>query len=163
MTRSRWFRRASVPVVLVLMAAFLWVQQAHAQEAANADGTEPVTLATDSGYVVIAAEVARTSAQKQQGLMNRDSLPEGRGMLFIWDSPAPVTMWMRNTRIPLDMIFITEHGLVHRIVENTVPFSEEFISSHGDVLAVLEVRAGVSHRVGLRPGHKVHHSTFEKK
>ncbi|WP_342642171.1 DUF192 domain-containing protein [Rhodoligotrophos ferricapiens] len=121
---------------------------------------EAVTLAADDDFVVINVEVARTPEQREKGLMNRDELPEARGMLFVWDQPLPVTMWMRNTKISLDMIFIRSDGVIHRIAANTVPFSEDLISSHGDVLAVLEVRGGLSRKIGLRPGHRVHHAIF---
>lgn len=124
--------------------------------------TEAVTLNTDHGFFVINAEVARTPAQREKGLMNRDELPEDRGMLFLWEEPLPVTMWMRNTRLSLDMIFIKPSGVVHRIVSNTVPYSEDLISSRGDVLAVLEVQGGLAERIGLRPGHRIHHHAFRQ-
>ena len=149
-------------VAIALLMVIATFQNLHAQQAGTEPGLEPVTLATDGGFVVINAEVARTSKEKEKGLMNRDSLPEGRGMLFIWDKPGPVTMWMKDTRIPLDMIFILPSGIVHRIVENTEPYSEQFISSHGNVLAVLEVRAGITRKAGLKAGNKVHHSVFDK-
>ncbi len=100
-------------------------------------------------------EVARTPREHSQGLMFRRRMAVDAGMLFVYDPPRPVSMWMRNTYLPLDMIFIAPGGRVSHIVERTVPLSEENIPSHGTVRAVLELNAGTAARLGIAPGATV--------
>lgn len=94
------------------------------------------------------------------GLMFRTSLADNAGMLFPYSPPQEATMWMRNTYISLDMIFIRADGTVHRIEKGTEPFSERVIASGGTVAAVLEVRAGIADKIGLQPGNLVRHPMF---
>jgi hypothetical protein len=75
-------------------------------------------------------------------------------MLFVYDRPQAATMWMKNTYIPLDMVFIAQDGTVHRIEANTEPFSTALISSEGDIVAVLELNAGEAARIGLKRGDR---------
>jgi uncharacterized membrane protein (UPF0127 family) len=89
------------------------------------------------------------------GLMFRRSLAADAGMLFLYDRAQPVAMWMKNTYIPLDMIFIGADGRVHRIAKRTEPFSTDVISSEGDVQGILEVNAGIADAIGLKPGDEV--------
>ncbi len=93
--------------------------------------------------------------------MFRKSLPENRGMLFPYGKPKEITMWMRNTYIPLDMVFIRADGVVHRIEARTEPLSERYIGSEGPVLAVLELAGGVAEKLGLKPGDRVRHPLFQ--
>ncbi len=104
--------------------------------------------------------MANTPDSRATGLMFRRSLGVGRGMLFIYDTAQPINMWMKNTYISLDMIFITASGRVHRVERNTEPFSEAVIRSGGDVVAVLEVEAGTADRLQLKPGDEVMHAHF---
>ena len=122
--------------------------------------TEPLELVTSSGAVKLRVEIADTPAKQALGLMYRTSLAQDRGMLFVHKAPAELTMWMRNTYIPLDMIFIRADGIVHRIEAMTEPHSEAVIASKGPVTAVLEVAGGVSRKLGLKPGDKVVHPHF---
>jgi len=94
--------------------------------------------------------------------MFRKKLGSREGMLFFYEREQHISMWMRNTYISLDMIFINADGSVHRIQENTEPFSEEVILSGDTVLAVLEVSAGISREIGLRPGDSIDHPRFKK-
>ena len=112
-------------------------------------------LKTASGDHNFSVEVATTNQERSLGLMFRRALPENSGMLFLYDQAQPASMWMKNTIIPLDMIFIAEGGKVHRIVPFTEPFSTEAIFSEGDVVAVLELNAGQAERIGLKLGDKV--------
>lgn len=121
----------------------------------SAAGTETLVLKTDSGEHRFHVELADTNEERALGLMYRRSLPEDGGMLFLYDRPRPATMWMKNTLIPLDMIFIAADGTVHRIESETEPFSTALISSEGDVLAVLEINAGQARKIGLKRGDKV--------
>lgn len=106
-------------------------------------------------------EVARTPSQQGVGLMFRRSLPADRGMLFIYPYQSIVKMWMKDTYIPLDMVFINSKGIVKKIVERTVPFSLNVISSGEAVKAVLELNGGTSNRIGLKRGDQVIHPFFE--
>jgi len=151
------------PYLIVAVVLAGWLALGPTPQAQTAQGKQTtVMLATDNGFVSINAELADTAEARERGLMHRTDLPDNRGMLFLWDSPINVTMWMRNTPLSLDMIFITPKGVVHRIASNTVPFSEDLISSRGEVLGVLEVRGGLTRKLGLRPGHHVHHPAFKK-
>jgi uncharacterized membrane protein (UPF0127 family) len=127
---------------------------------AGAADLEPLQIIAKSGVHTFAVELAQTDAQRQQGLMYRKSLPEGQGMLFDFAPPHEVTMWMKNTYVSLDMIFIRADGRIHRIAENTTPQSEATISSRGPVVAVLEVVAGTAKKLGIAPGDEVAHSLF---
>jgi hypothetical protein len=107
-------------------------------------------------------ELALTPAQQAQGLMFRRALAPDAGMLFVNDGEREIAMWMRNTLIPLDMIFIRADGRIARIAERTVPHSLDTVASGGPALAVLEVAAGTADRLGLRPGDRVRHPAFRE-
>lgn len=112
-------------------------------------------LKTATGSHSYSVEVADTTAERAKGLMFRRSLPKMSGMIFLYDQPQELGMWMQNTYIPLDMVFINAGGKVHRVETNTEPFSTEIISSGGSVTAVLELNAGEAERIGLKPGDSV--------
>ena len=120
-----------------------------------AAGSGTLVLRTASGDHSFNIEVMVTNQERALGLMFRRSLPENSGMLFIYDPPQPATMWMKNTLIPLDMVFISADGRVHRIEENAEPFSEALIPSDGDIVAVLELNGGEADKIGLKRGDKV--------
>ena len=105
-------------------------------------------------------EVARTAEEHERGLMFREALAADHGMLFDFKDPQPVAFWMRNTRLPLDMLFIGDDGRVAGVKADAVPYSEEPIPSPGPVRAVLEVNAGTARRLGIRPGDQVGGSIF---
>ncbi len=128
--------------------------------ASFAQSLEPLTLVTSSGRHEFRVEVARNDADRARGLMHRRTLPADRGMLFDFERVGPVSMWMENTFISLDMIFIRADGTVARVAENTEPLSQRIIPSGEPVLAVLEVIAGTSKRIGLRAGDRVEHPMF---
>lgn len=108
-----------------------------------------VTIASGTQTHQVRAEVARTADEQARGLMNRSSLAEGTGMLFPFDRPKFASFWMRNTLIPLDMIFIRQDGTIDRIAENTVPHDETPVASGGLVSAVLELPGGTAARLGI--------------
>ena len=116
----------------------------------------PLAITTASGrthrFIV---EVARTPEEQARGLMERQSLAPDRGMLFPYQSPQPVSFWMKNTLIPLDMIFIAPGGRILRIEANTVPLSLEPVGSGEPVEAVLELAGGRSAELGIAAGDKV--------
>lgn len=117
--------------------------------------TDTLVLKTETGEHSFMVEVAATDGARARGLMFRRSLPENGGMLFLYDRPQQIAMWMKNTLIPLDMVFIAPDGRVHRIERNTEPFSTGLISSGGVVAAVLELNAGAADRIGLKRGDRV--------
>lgn len=101
--------------------------------------------------------LADSPRRQQQGLMFVRSLPEMGGMLFVHESPRPFSMWMKNTYIPLDMVFIDAHGRIQQIVEQTTPHSLDIIRSNDPALAVLEIAGGEARRLGLHAGQHVAH------
>jgi uncharacterized membrane protein (UPF0127 family) len=109
----------------------------------------------------ITVEVARTEQERATGLMFRRSLPEDQGMIFLYPQDGPISMWMKNTYISLDMFFVRADGTIHRIEEHTEPFSERAISSEGTVRAVVEMIAGSADRLGIKPGDKVEFEGLE--
>lgn len=129
--------------------------------AAPAFDKQPLTFITSSGSRQITVEIADTPHKRSMGLMFRRSLGDDEGMIFVHETSGPVGMWMKNTYIPLDMFFVRADGVIHRIEENTQPFSEATISSEGDVLAVIEMIAGSADRLGIKPGDKVDYPAFE--
>jgi uncharacterized protein len=126
-----------------------------AQASAIAAGTGTLVLKTETGDHNFNIEVATTREEQALGLMFRRSLPENAGMLFLYKRPQPAAMWMKNTLIPLDMVFIAPDGRVLRIETNTEPFSTAVIRSEGAVSAVLELNAGQAGKIGLKRGDKV--------
>jgi uncharacterized protein len=121
---------------------------------------QPLEITGKNGVHVFAVEMAVTPEQQARGLMFRRELPEGQGMLFDFHHEQPTSFWMKNTYIPLDMIFIRADGRIARIAENTVPLSEALVSSGGPVRAVLEVIGGTAKKLGIAPGDRVAHAIF---
>jgi len=114
-----------------------------------------LTIATAQGPKLFHVELATTEPQREQGLMYRSTLAADAGMLFVYTYAQPVTFWMKNTIIPLDMIFIGSDGHVVSIHEREVPFSEEAIPSGEDAQYVLEVNGGTVDRLGIATGDVV--------
>ena len=122
---------------------------------------EVLTIETSGGAKKFDIEVATTSDEKSLGLMFRTSLPDSEGMLFPYTPSQEITMWMKNTYIPLDMVFIRADGVVHRVAVRTEPLSEAVIASNGDVAGVLELAGGAAERLGIKAGDKVLHGHFK--
>lgn len=131
-----------------------------ASGSARAAELQTLEIVTRSGVHVFTVEVAKTDQERATGLMYRRELPEGRGMLFDFSPEQQVSMWMKNTFIPLDMIFIRGDGRILRIAENTEPQSEKIISSGGLARGVLEVIGGTARKYGIAPGDRVAHPLF---
>jgi hypothetical protein len=104
---------------------------------------------------VFTVEVARSASEQETGLMNRRALAPDAGMLFPFDPPRPASFWMRNTLIPLDMIFIRPDGGIARIAANTVPMSETPVAVDQPMTAVLELNGGRAAQLGIQPGDRV--------
>lgn len=121
---------------------------------------DTLVVETAKGRFPFQVEVAETLEQKELGLMFRKSLPDDTGMIFSYVPPQEVHMWMQNTFISLDMVFINADGRVRRIATHTEPFSQKVVASKGPVLAVLELNAGTADRIGLAVGDTVRHALF---
>lgn len=119
-----------------------------------------VELRGDFGALSFQIEIADDASERAQGLMNRDSLARGAGMLFLYQTPQRVAFWMENTLIPLDMIFVDAAGVITRIHENAVPLDRTPIAGGDSVRAVLEINAGLSQRYGFAVGDELHHPAF---
>ena len=130
--------------------------------AVRAPAAEQGTLeiVTKSGVRPFSVELAVTDEERAKGLMFRKEVPEGYGMLFDFKQDQMVTMWMKNTYVSLDMIFIKHDGRIARIAENTKVLSEDIIPSGQPVRAVLEVVAGTAKKFGIAPGDKVGYPLF---
>jgi uncharacterized membrane protein (UPF0127 family) len=115
----------------------------------------PVTLETAKGPKTYRVEIARTAAEQATGMMYRTEVPAGTGMLFPMAPSRPAAFWMRNTWVPLDIIFIGADSRVRNIEANAVPLSEALRASNGPVAAVLELAGGEAARIGLMPGDRV--------
>lgn len=127
---------------------------------ARAANVQPLEIVTKNGVHVFSVEMATTEQEKETGLMYRKQLADGKGMLFDFSPEQEVSMWMKNTYISLDMIFIKADGRILRIAENTEPLSTKIIPSNGPVKGVLEVIAGTAQKYGIQPGDRVAHPLF---
>jgi hypothetical protein len=156
-----WFRSlapglpslARVARALALIAFF-------GATAAHAQNPDKLQIVTSKGVYPFSVELATNDAEREKGLMYRRYMPRDRGMLFDFKREEPVTFWMKNTYISLDMIFISRLGVVTGDVADAEPLSERMIPSGGPCYAVLEVNAGVAASIDLRPGDKIIHSIF---
>jgi uncharacterized membrane protein (UPF0127 family) len=148
---------------LVLLALVAFTSLAMGGWDARAQSKlEQLTIATAKGKVTFTVEVMRTDEERARGLMNRAYLPADRGMLFDFKQPQIASMWMKNTLIPLDMLFIRTDGTIANIAENTEPHSLRTISAIEPVLGVLELNGGTAARLGIAPGDRVEHPLFRR-
>ena len=149
-------------VTFILLTCFLWLAGASAAlpENAQISKLEPITLESADSVTMLTAEIADTDELRTRGLMFRHFLPEDKAMLFDYQKPRRVAMWMKNTNISLDMLFIREDGTIAAIAQDTVPQSLDTISVQEPVKGVLELAAGTVKRLGLRVNDKVYHRIF---
>jgi uncharacterized membrane protein (UPF0127 family) len=158
------FRAAVVVLVTRVFPALRMVPLALLLAAAPAPAAEArleqLELVTATGRHVFQIEVARTSEERARGLMYRRSMPRDRGMLFDFHAEHIVMMWMKNTYIPLDMIFVSRNGRVVSVAEKTEPMSERVISSGQPAYAVIELNAGAARKIGLAVGDEARHAIF---
>ena len=138
------------------------VSPAVAEEQAAQAQLERLEIVTATGAHAFDVEVARTDGERARGLMFRRSLPQDHGMLFLFESERPIAMWMKNTYISLDMVFVSRNGRVTSIAHGAVPLSETVIPSGGPVYAVVELAGGAADAIGLSVGDRVRHPGFER-
>jgi uncharacterized membrane protein (UPF0127 family) len=129
--------------------------------ASKAPATQILSIDADKGATTFQVEVVREEKDRNRGLMFRKHMATDHGMLFDYDPPVDIAFWMKNTIIPLDIIFIGADGRIIRIAENTTPFSLAHIPSGGPARGVLEINGGLSAKLGIGPGDVVHHSLFQ--
>ena len=151
-------RAGYFPFGLLLVVGLAWAGLFHA-EFSHADDVTfsrgQVSIDTSTGVELFDVEIATTSQQRGRGLMEREFLAHDEGMLFLYDSERMVSMWMKNTLIPLDMLFVDDDGIIRHIARETEPLSLDVISSEVPVVAVLEIPGGVAQDLGITVGDRL--------
>ena len=148
-------QRAVIALSLLALIIELHPASARARSSADAGALHAVEIVTKAGSQVFLVEVAKTPEQRARGLMFRKQLSARRGMLFNFGRDQEIRMWMKDTLVPLDMIFIESDGRIRRIEQNAAPKSLRVISSGGPARAVLEVKAGTARKFGISIGDRV--------
>lgn len=123
----------------------------------------PLKIETSSGTHAFEIELRNTPGGREVGLMHRKSMPANHGMLFDFEVAEPVAMWMKNTLLPLDMVFIRADGTIANIAAHAEPLSTRIIPASEPVRYVLELNAGVAERIGARPGDQVLHPAIGRR
>lgn len=154
------FRRWAAAWSAAFFASVFFGAMPATSPARAGEALERLEFVTESGPHVFRVEVADTPEQRSKGLMFRRSMPQDQGMLFNFSEETPVMMWMKNTYIPLDMVFLSRKGVVTNIAADTTPMSEAVIYG-GRASAVIELNAGVAKNIGLKPGDTVRHPSFK--
>lgn len=162
-------RRFKLLTMLTSVAVLLVLMMNHSTEAAppgieslSAFARSPLTIETRAGAARrFEVWLADSPSRRTQGLMFVERLSPATGMLFVYGTPGTVSMWMKNTLVPLDMLFVAADGRVTRIARNTKPQSLATISSMGPVTAVLEIGGGESARLGIDTGDRIVHPAFK--
>ncbi|HVC51302.1 MAG TPA: DUF192 domain-containing protein [Stellaceae bacterium] len=145
-------------LLVIALIAPLWATVPAA--AFETFATAQLTIVSASGPHKFTVELATTPAQQAQGLMFRRSLAPDAGMLFDFGTPTTVSFWMKNTLIPLDMLFVAQDGRIVGIHARAVPELTDPIPSPGLVRAVIEVNGGTADRLGIKPGDRVIYPIF---
>ncbi|MBX5171393.1 DUF192 domain-containing protein [Rhizobium sp. NZLR1b] len=147
----------------ILALFFMVTLPAFGQEQIRFD-REPLLIQTAAGKVLhFTVEIASTPDQRAYGLMFRKTMADDAGMIFDFDEPRRVTMWMENTILPLDMLFADDTGTIRHIKENATPYSRDIIDSMSKVKYVVELNAGIASKFGIKPGDRIVSATTTKK
>lgn len=144
--------------LFVIVSLFLMYNLCEASASVKSELSIITSNGSKHNFLV---EVARTEEEKKIGLMFRKTLAKNAGMLFLYKREELRLMWMKNTFIPLDILFIDKEGVIKRVVKRTVPHSLATISSRQSVLAVLELRGGVTSSLDIKKGDRIYHPAFE--
>ena len=150
---ERWPRRIAAAAAILLFLTTM--------ARAGACAENRVDIRSDAGVVRFVVEIADDPAERSRGLMHRTELAEGAGMLFLFDRAERQAFWMKNTPLPLDIIFVDARGVVDSIAAETTPFSERSLPSDGPALAVLEINGGLAERYGIGVGAELRHPAFQ--
>ena len=153
---------ARLKPILFVSLGILLASPAGAQEVGQPQSlpATPLEIVTAGGVHVFEVEVAQTREEMAKGLMFRTEMADNHGMIFDYSTPRRASMWMKNTFIPLDILFIEQDGTILNIAQDTTPFSLASISATGPVAASLELNAGVVAELGIAPGDTVRHGLF---
>ncbi len=147
-----WGRQLALVLLFVLGAGAAMAQQVCRDDAVHLRG--------DWGSARFSIEIADDDAERARGLMHRESMARSAGMLFVYDRPQPLSFWMRNTLIPLDMIFIDARGEVKHIHHQAIPLDETPIFGGDNLTTVLEINGGLARAMGITVGSEVRHPSF---
>jgi uncharacterized protein len=145
-------------ILFSIIASLTLASTARAEEAAR---IEALSIVSETSATLFAAEIADTDELRSRGLMFRHLLPSDRAMLFDFGAPRPAAMWMKNTYISLDMLFVRTDGTIAALAENTEPLSTQVISVDEPVKGVVELAAGTVKRLGIKRNDKVYHQLFK--
>jgi uncharacterized protein len=145
-------------ILFSIIASLTLASTARAEEAAR---IEALSIVSETSATLFAAEIADTDELRSRGLMFRHLLPSDRAMLFDFGTPRPAAMWMKNTYISLDMLFVRTDGTIAALAENTEPLSTQVISVDEPVKGVVELAAGTVKRLGIKRNDKVYHQLFK--
>ncbi|MCF7647332.1 DUF192 domain-containing protein [Bacillus subtilis] len=151
---KQWFAFVVFIAALITGSVSVSAQEAPMQLAVDA---QVLKIQTAAGEKNFALEIADTDQSRSAGLMYRTDFPADRAMIFVFGEERPVMMWMANTPLPLDMLFVHKDGTIAHIAENTKPFSKDIVSSGVPVAFVIEVNAGIAEQEGIKAGDKVRH------
>lgn len=147
--------------IVAACAVFVMALSPAAFAAAKAPQTQTLSVDAAKGAKTFQVEVVRDEKDRNRGLMFRRHMGSDHGMLFDYDPPVSIAFWMKNTYIPLDIIFIGADGRIIRIEENAKPLSLDHIPSGGPARGVLEINGGMAAKLGIGPGDLVHHALFQ--
>ena len=153
--------RRPIEVFLLVLTVAAALAGALAGAPAAELKVEAMVIETASGPHSFQTEIADTDPTRARGLMFRRHMAGDHAMLFVWDAPIQAAMWMKNTYIPLDMLFVAGDGRVVYIAANTKPESLDVITAGRPVKAVIELAGGVAARLGIKPGDRVRHPRFK--
>lgn len=141
--------------VKIILSSSLYLFFAFSFPVNASEKAIPLNITTKTGQLQLQVEVADTDKLREKGLMFRDSLPDNGGMLFVYEAPQPAAMWMKNTRIPLDILFIDEEKRIINIHEEAIPYSEVPLFSRRSARYALELNGGAVEKNGIKAGDKV--------
>lgn len=147
---------------LSVLIGVLVLGNAYEARSAESFRISELKIASGARQHVFTIEIAETPGQRSLGLQWRKQIAANQGMLFDFEKPITVTMWMKNTYVSLDMFFISTNGIIINIARNTKPLSLDYINSAGPAKGVLEVRAGTAKKLGIKAGDKIIHDMFQK-
>ncbi|EBA17971.1 hypothetical protein RSK20926_19572 [Roseobacter sp. SK209-2-6] len=159
MNWTAWSKKSLTALVSLTICSTLSLAGEASAEECKA---QRVDLRGDWGRVSFTIEIADDEKERSLGLMHREHLPRGRGMLFVFPKPQSATFWMKNTLIPLDMIFVDQQGVVVSVHENAVPGDLTPIHGGDSIYSVLEINGGLAARYGISPGSQIRHEIFSK-
>jgi uncharacterized membrane protein (UPF0127 family) len=158
--RSRQWLFGALAALIVALTAGVTGPGTGAAQAAEACRDDAVYLRGDWGEAVFSVELADTAEARSRGLMFREKMAKRHGMLFVYERPQSVSFWMKNTLIPLDMIFADKHGIVQRVNHMAVPGDLDPFHGGRDILVVLEINGGLAEAMGIGPGTVMRHPAF---